>query len=444
MKILVIDELGASVDWCMQCMNTGHEVRLWIPKTEGKRCKIGDGIVPKVVEWKAHAQWADLIFMTYNGEDLLKQIEPYHKKGYPIFGPNLAGSDLEVKRDVGQQVFKKAGLKILPSAEFDDYNEAIKYVEDHMERFVSKPDGDDVDKALSYLSSSPQDMIFMLERWRDKPSKEMKKVVKQKFILQKFQPGLEMAVGGWFGKNGWSQWFLENFEHKKHMPGDNGVNTGEMGTCMMYKKKSKLADILLKPLTSYLHSIDYRGFFDVSAIIDDDGQPWPLEATARLGWPCFLIQTALHVGDPAQWMLDLLNGEDTLEVLDEIATGVVIAIPDFPYTQYTGRDTEGFPIYNCEPLLCEDLHLSAAMMGEIPVEEDGKIVRKKGYVTCGDLPAVATGTDYSVTGSKNRAMRAIKKIEIPNSPEWRDDIGERLEKQLPKLQDLGYAEGWKY
>lgn len=445
MKILVIDELGSSVDWCMQCLNCGHEVLLFIPKgKDGTWSKIGDGIVKKVKEWKAYANWADLIFMTYNGPEILAQIEPYHKKGYPIFGPNLAGSDVEVKRDVGQKVFKKAGLKTLPSAEFDDYDEAIEYVKSHMDRFVSKPDGDDVDKALSYLSSSPQDMVFMLERWRDKPPKGGIKKVKHKFILQKFQPGLEMAVGGWFGKNGWSKWFLENFEHKKHMPGDNGVNTGEMGTCMCYTEDSKLADKLLKPLTSYLHSINYRGFFDVSAIIDGDGTPWPLEATARLGWPCFLIQTALHVGDPAQWMLDMLHGEDTLDVLDEIATGVIVAIPDFPYTEYTKRDTEGFPIYGCEPLLTHDLHLSAARMGEAPFEEGGKIITKKMYVTCGDLPIVATGTDFTVSGSKQRAMRAIKKIEIPNSPEWRDDIGERLEKQLPILQDLDYAKGWKY
>ena len=444
MKILVLDELGSSVDWCMMCLRAGHEVRLWVEREKtGKRSPIGDGIVPKVVEWKAHMMWADLIFVTYNGEKLLTALEPFHRKKYPIFGANMAGAALEVKRNTGQEVFKKAGLNIIPGQEFSDYNSAIKYVQKTGERYVSKPDGDDVDKALSYLSSSAKDMVFMLERWRDKPPEKQKSSAPPKFILQKFQPGIEMAIGGWFGKNGWSKYSLSNFEHKKHMAGDSGCNTGEMGTCMMYSENPKLADKLLKPLTSYLHSINYRGFFDVSCIIDEKGEPWPLEATARPGWPCFTISCALHVGDPANWMLDLLNGEDTLEVLDEIATGVVIAIPDFPYTEYTGRDCQGFPIYGCESMLCDDLHLVMAKMGEAPEGEKGE-TREKMYVTAGDYVAVATGTDYSVQGSKGRAMRAIKKIDIPNSPEWRDDIGERLEKQIPKLQALGYAEGWKY
>ena len=57
---------------------------------------------------------------------------------------------------------------------------------------------------------------------------------------------------------------------------------------------------------------------------------------------------------------------------------------------------------------------------------------------------VATGTDLDVAGSVKRAYRAIKKIEIPNSPMYRTDIGKRLKEQIPELQDLGYAEDWKY
>lgn len=83
-------------------------------------------------------------------------------------------------------------------------------------------------------------------------------------------------------------------------------------------------------------------------------------------------------------------------------------------------------------------------MGQAPNERDGKIVYEKMPVTAGDYVCIATGTDYSVTGAQMRAKRAIKKIEIPNSPGWRDDIGERLKAQIPELQDMGYADGWKY
>ena len=437
MRILVIDQIGLALDFIMRCLDCGHEVRAWFAPREGaKRNDIGDGFVQKAADWRTHMGWADLIVTTDNSS-LMKELAPYQKKGYPIFGANEKGAELELDRQKGQDVFKRSGIKVMDSVEFSDYDKAKDYVQKNMLRFVSKPNGD-VDKALSYVSKSPRDMILMLDRWK------VENPQNQGFILQQFRAGIEMAVGGWFGSKGWSQHFLENFEFKKLMPGDSGPNTGEQGTVMRYTSKSKLADKLLMPLTSYLHSIDYRGYFDMAAIIDGDGMPWPLEATSRPGWPCRIIQDALHVGDPAQWMLDLLGGEDTLEVLDEIAVGVVVSIPDYPFTKYTKRNTTGYPIYNTEHLLLEDIHLCEVKMGTAPNERDGKIVYEKMPVTCGDYVCIATGTDYSVTGAQMRAKRAIKKIEIPNSPGWRDDIGERLKTQIPELQDMGYADGWKY
>ena len=437
MKILAVDCIGGMLDWCMRCIEAGHDVRLWIKPRDGeKRNPIGDGYVNKVADWKGSMQWADLIVLSDNAH-LMPDMEAFHRKGYPIFGPNAAGAKLELDRQFGQDVFKKVGIKTMPATSFTDYDKAKEYVLSKMERFVSKPNGD-VDKALSYVSKSPRDMVGMLDRWK------VENPQSQGFILQPFVRGIEMAIGGWFGKNGFSKWYLENIEHKKHLPGDTGVNTGEQGTVMRYVKDSKLVDKMLTPLTSYLHSINYRGYVDVAVIIDDDGVPWPLEFTTRPGWPCFIIQSALHIGDPAQWMLDLLHGEDTLEVLDETAVGVVVSIPDYPFTQYTKRNCTGYPIYETERLVLEDIHFCEVMLGDVPDEEDGEIVYKKGPVTCGDYVLVATGTDFDIHGAQKRAKRALKTIEIPNSPGWRDDIGEKLERDLPVLQELGYALEWHY
>lgn len=438
MRILLIDLCGAALDWAQQCLEVGHEVRMWCgPRKDGTRCDVGDGIVQRVPRWEPHMDWADLIFLTDNAKEIEK-LEPYRKKGYPIFGPGVEAAKLELDRDAGQQAFKKAGIDIMESIEFNDYDKAIEYVKKHMKRYVSKPSGD-ADKALSYVSKSPADMIFMLQRW-----KEMGKN-KSPFILQEFNPGIEMAVGGWFGPSGWSKWFCENFEHKKLMAGDNGVNTGEMGTCLKYVEHSKLADEMLLPLTGLLKKMNYAGYVDVAVIIDKDGKPWPLEFTTRPGWPCFIIQTALHLGDPAQWMLDLIHGEDTLEVLEgEVSTGVVMAIPDFPYGNKKKEEVSGFPVYGVEGFLHTDIHLCEVKMGKAPIEEDGEIKEGRMFVTAGDYILVATGTDYSVAGSSKRAYRALKKAEVPNSPMWRIDIGKRLEKQLEVIQEHGYADDWSY
>jgi phosphoribosylamine---glycine ligase len=435
MRILVIDQIGLSLDFCLRCLDFGHHVRLWVKPSDTNKhmAEMGDGYVPKVKEWKPSMQWADLIVTTDNSS-LMEELEPYRLKGYPIFGSNPKGAEMELDRQKGQAIFKKAGIKIMESNEFNDYDKAIEFVKKNPVRWVCKPNGD-CDKALSYVADSPRDMIFMLERWKKEQPQN------QGFILQPFKKGIEVAVGGYFGSKGWCKHFLTNFEFKKLLPGEHGPNTGEQGTVMKYSGDCKLADKLLKPLTTYLHSIDYRGYYDMACMVDEDGVPWPLEATSRPGWPCNIIAQALHVGDPATWMKDLLDGEDTLEVLDEVAVGVVVTIGDYPFTAYTGRDFSGYPIYDTEQLLLEDIHLCEVKLGKAP-DNEGNLVPTP--VTCGDYVLVATGTDYTVTGAQMRANRAMKKVEIPLSPGWRDDIGERLKGQLPTLQEHGYAEGWKY
>ena len=78
------------------------------------------------------------------------------------------------------------------------------------------------------------------------------------------------------------------------MPDDLGPNTGEMGTVLMYCKKSKLADKVLKPLESYLVKTGHTGYVDVNCIVDDKGTPFPLEFTMRYGCPTANIQGPLH------------------------------------------------------------------------------------------------------------------------------------------------------
>jgi phosphoribosylamine--glycine ligase len=191
--------------------------------------------------------------------------------------------------------------------------------------------------------------------------------------------------------------------------------------------------------------MNYRGYIDVATIIDKQGTPRPLEFTARPGWPCFVIQSALHRGDPAQWMADALEGRDTLEYVDEIAVGVVIGYGDFPYGQIPRKDLTGFPITCPEEEVRENVHLCDAKMGDAPHTEDGQTVYGPTRVTCGDYVAVCTGTDYTVAAAARRAYRSVKKLEITGSPHWRNDIGKRLEHELPEVQEHGYCEdGWEY
>jgi len=435
LNLLIIDFDGLGLDLALRAQAYGHEVR-WFVRHEpnGDRNLVGDGLIKRVAHWEDHMKWADLIFTTDNCK-YIYPLERYRDKGYPIFGPSIDTARWEQDRTHGEGVMKQAGIKTIPSTEFHNYDDAIAFIQKNPGRYVSKPLGDG-NKALSYVAQDAAEMLYMLTYWKKKNA------YKGSFILQEFHKGIEMAVGGWFGPGGFSKNVLENWEFKKFMNDDLGVATGEQGTILRYTEESLLAEKVLYPLEGFLHGLNYTGYIDVNCIIDKQGTPWPLEFTTRPGWPLFQIQQALHKGDPIQWMVDLLNGKDTLRVSHDIACGVVISIPDYPYSKLTKKDVSGFPLWGItEDDALKNIHLSFVKLGTAPEMGGDKIkMDVPMYVTAGQYVCTVSGTGKTVESAKCRAYDTIKdKIHIPNSIMYRTDIGCRLEEQLDELHDNGYC-----
>ena len=440
MNLLIIDTQGVSLDIALRAQAWGHTVRMFQRHNkDGSRSEVGDGLVQRVPHWEPHMNWADLIFVADNIK-YIHQLERYQKEGYPIFGCNVEGQTWEQDREKGAAVHDRMGIKTLPMTKFKSYDDAIEYVINNPRRYVSKPLGDG-EKSLSYVAKSPADMVYMLQYWKKKNS------YKGEFVLQDFHAGVEMAVGGWFGPGGFNKYWCENWEFKKLMNDDLGVATGEQGTVLRYTTESKLAQEVLAPLEGMLHGISYAGYIDVNCIIDKRGTPWPLEFTMRPGWPLFQIQQALHQGDPINWMRDLLDGKDSLRVSSSIACGVVISIPDYPYSRLTKKECSGYPLFGItEQDLIKNVHASEVQWGKAPEMNGDKIkMNVPMYVTAGDYVCTVSGTGDTVFDAAASAYRNIKKhIEIPNSIMYRTDIGYRLEKQLPDLHNAGYCKDIEY
>lgn len=444
MRILVLDTSSNCLDWLLRCQDAGHQC-LWYdrPRPGSEQRKAGEGMVKKVRDLnevrRKWLDWADLIYLPDNTY-YVDMIEPLRKQGYPIFAGGTEAAKMELDRQHGQKLMKSHGIAIMESVAFHDYDAAIAYVKKHPEMLVSKPSGD-ANKALSYVAHNAGDMVYMLQRWKGR--EDLRAAARAEgFILQEKKVGIEMAVGGWYGPGGWSKWMYENWENKKLMNGDLGVATGEMGTLTRPVLKSKLAEQVLHPIEPYLKKIGYVGYIDNNCIIDDKGRPWPMEWTMRDGWPLRHNVVAQMKGDPADWMLDLLHGKDSIQFVDkEVCVSVVMAIPDFPYSKLTNKEVCGIPVYHAAEDR-EHIHPSEVMMGECPCEVDGKVVTVPHWVTAGDYVLVATGVGSTISSARRSVYAAIKKVKIPNSPMYRTDIGRgRMVKQLPQLAALGYAPG---
>ena len=464
MRVLTIDPYGDALDFSYRAKLAGHHVRHFI-RDDPKINHTGLGLVEVVREFQPFVEWSDLIFLADN----IKYMDIFDvvRRTKLVVGATKETAAWELDRKVGMQIMQKHGIEIPPYVEFTNYDKAIAHVKQHGGRWVSKPSGD-ADKSLSYCSKTPADMIYMLERWKKNPK------IKSAFILQEFVEGIEMGVGGWFGPHGFNEGWEENFEFKKLMDGDMGVATGEQGTVIRYVTRSKLARKVLEPLSETLARLGYVGSIDVNCIIDERGNPWPLEFTCRPGYPAFNIEQELRQGDPVEWLWHLARGKDAHNILmNTIAIGVVLSIPDYPYSHLTRKEVLGVPIYGLTPLLERHAHFGQVMMGEAPVWEIPSIPtslfvkealknglekslenltrptqtltpRKKLPVTAGDYVLVMSATAETVWEAKQRAYRRLKRLTIPNSPMWRTDIGDRLSRELPKLQSLGYAMGMEF
>jgi phosphoribosylamine---glycine ligase len=426
-RVLTIMDAGDGLlDLSVRSVAEGHKVKYYCRKYDPKTRPIGDGLVERVADWRPHMEWADIVILEANGA-YLRDMEAWRRRGVRIIGGNSDSAAWELDRQTGMSVFKKAGIPVPAYREFNDYDAAIRYVERIGHPMFSKPCSDTADKSLSAKTGVPEDPSWTLRKWREKHGRPP-----CPFLLQEPVDGVEFAVGAWFGPGGFAHGIEENYEFKRLFAGDIGPNCGEAGTVMRYVNTSELANRVLDPLEEELDRVGYTGNIDVNCIVDADGHPWPLEFTMRLGWPAFNIETALFDCDPIEFFITLAEGGDTRGAhrLDEVAVGVVLALPPYPNPPRDYADVIGVPIHRS---IGASFHPCECKAGT-----------KTLYETAGGYVGIVTGTGTSVSQAARRAYGALKIISMPASPFWRNDIGRRLKKDLPRLQEHGFAAGMEY
>jgi hypothetical protein len=110
-----------------------------------------------------------------------------------------------------------------------------------------------------------------------------------------------------------------------------------------------------------------------------------------------------------------------------------------PYPQFNGKldCVDGNPIGGMEEDW-DQIHPVMMQIGKAPVMDGGKVVEGMTYQTAGEIVCVVTGLGSTIRKARERCYGVIDKVKFSDAF-WRTDIGEKVEKPLPKLREAGYA-----
>ena len=421
---LFVSLIGLSLDLAWQVKKEGHDVKYFIKHPDDG---IGEGFFEIVQNWETEIAWADVIvFDDVEGQGTYAK--RLRAQGKLVFGGTPYTDRLEDDRAFGQDELKQRGIPILTYQTFTDFDEGMQYVRDNPGSYVIKPSAGSAAtiKTLLFVGQEEDgsDVIRMLETYKRVWGNKIKV-----FQLQKKVNGVEVAVGAFFNGKRFVMPINVNFEHKKLFPGELGPATGEMGTSMFWCPPNKLFNSTLAKFESKLAEEGYVGYIDLNCIVNNNGI-YPLEFTARIGYPTIHIQQEGLSIPSGELIWNLVNGVDAdFKYKKGFQVGVILVVPPFPFEdkKLFEMSSKDIAVVFKKRAYGEGVHL-----GDLKVVNEEWIIA--GYM---GIAAVVVGAGQTMTQAKQQAYSRIQNILIPNMF-YRTDISDRWTEDSDKLHNWGY------
>ena len=420
-NFLFVSRYGESLDLAFAVQNEGHKVKMYI---EESGCReIGLGFVKRTTHWEKHTEWADIVVFDYTGYG--EESAALKASGKLVFGGNTYTDNLELDRNFGQEELKRHGIKILPSREFQTFEEAIQFIRKHPDCYVMKPSGETQElKQLLFVGQDDEgaDVIRILQAYERSWGNDF-----GTFQLQKKVKGVEISVSGYFNGKDFLRPLNVTFEHKKLFPKELGVSTGEMGSSMFWTKDSPIFDATLAKFTPTLRKQGFIGHIDLNCIVNGNGI-YPLEFTSRFGFPQVFIQRAGINEEFGQFLLKVARGETfAINVKKGFQVGAFIVVPPFPY-----EDKKTFRLFSKDAVV---VFKKDKKDGVHPMHV--KRINNEWLIT-GDtgIAVLVTGTGVTMKDAQRMMQNRISNV-IVNNGYYRTDIGDRWQEDSDRLWSWG-------
>lgn len=147
------------------------------------------------------------------------------KRGHRVFGPNKRAAEIEASKAFSKGLMKKYNIPTAVYEIFDDYEKALGYVRAHALPLVLKADGLALGKGVLICRTLSEAEEGLKEIMLDKKFG----AAGNKVVVEEFLEGPEVSVLA-FTDGKTIVPMATSCDHKRAFDGDEGLNTGGMGT----------------------------------------------------------------------------------------------------------------------------------------------------------------------------------------------------------------------
>ncbi len=343
-------------------------------------------------------------------------VDVFEREGLRVFGPRKNAAVLEGSKAFSKDLMKKYGIPTAAYENFTDPKEALAYLETAKFPIVLKADGLALGKGVLICQNLEEAKAGVREIMEDKKFGSAGNTM----VIEEFMTGREVSVLSFVdGKT--IKTMTSAQDHKRAMDGDQGLNTGGMGTFSPSPFYTPEVDAFCRKHI-YQPTVDamakegrpFKGVIFFGLMLTADG-PRVLEYNARFGDPeaqVVLPRMKNDIVDVFEACIDGTLDQVDLQFEDNAAVCVVLASEGYPVSY-----EKGFPIHGLENFKNKDGYY---VFHAGTKKKDGQIVTNGGRV----LGVVAKGEDLKK--ARANAYEAIKLVEFDNKY-YRHDIGKAID-----------------
>lgn len=400
------------------------------PKVEKIYCAPGNGGIGQVAECvpigamefdklAAFAKEKEIDLTIVGMDDPLVGgvVDVFEKEGLRVFGPRKNAAILEGSKAFSKDLMKKYHIPTAAYENFDNPEEAIAYLKEKAEfPIVLKADGLALGKGVLICNTLEEAEEGVKTIMLDKKFGSAGNTL----VIEEFMTGREVSVLSFVdGKT--IKTMTSAQDHKRAKDGDQGLNTGGMGTFSPSPFYTKEIDEFCQK-NIYQPTVDamaaegreFKGIIFFGLMLTEKG-PKVLEYNARFGDPEAQVVIPRMKNDMVEVCEACIDGtldQINLEFEDNAAVCVVLASDGYPVSYGKGYPIEGLENFEGKEGYYV-FHAGTAL-------KDGKIVTNGGRV----LGVTAKGA--TLKEARKNAYTATEWIQFENKY-MRHDIGKAID-----------------